>query len=154
MYIRKINDTNQTNFKRLFMPSKKALKSYGVDFASKSEKMRSELKEIALDYDIYVIPRVKDQDKELFNKMWGKAGMSPDATKEIMPKGSYYNIYVAPWLPRIMKSLDARVSLGEHIYGALGVNPEDASRSIKRILSQKEQKTVLDEATAFYRTLS
>lgn len=153
MQIRKIDNNQSPKFKRLYMPARKTLSKYGADFTKVAESQRNVLKDYAKDFDIYLIPRYKNEDLNFFQEIWKASKRSVDEFWKYMPKGNYFNIHVAPKFPRIYRDLDKRNSFDE-IYSAFGVESLNLVESLERVLSQKRAVKILNEKTQYYKTFS
>ena len=153
MQIRKIDTNHNPNFQRLYMPARKTLNKYGVDFARNAEKQRAVLKDYAQNYDIYLIPRVKNEDVDLLQDIWESTGKSMEEFWEFMPKASYFNLHVAPRFPRKYTDLETRNTF-DNIYSAFGVEASNLVETFERILSEKEVVKNLNEKTKYYNSFS
>lgn len=154
MQIRKLDNNFNPNFQRLYMPARKTLMKYGEDFMKNAEKQRAVLKDYASNLDIYLIPRIKDEDKDLFETIYEISGRSKEQFYLCMPKGSYFNIHVAPKFPREMRNLVTRASFEQNIYSAFGVEAKNLVSSIEDILRDKTVAKSLSEKTKYYNTFS
>lgn len=137
--------SNSTNFKRLYMPAQKELVKYGKQFAMNAEKQRPTLEKLAQKADIYIVPRLKDQDlalaKEEFLDEFDEQ-FDFDLIDEIWPKGNYFNVHIFPVYARKVERPELRKG-----YSAMeiGVESDEITRVVRDIITEPVFAKGLDE---------
>lgn len=137
--------SNNTNFKNLYMPAEKELMRYGKKFAQNAEKQRAGLEKLAQKADIYIVPRKKDADLALakaefldeFDELFDF-----DLIEEIWPKGNYFNVHIFPVNARKIEKPELRAG-----YSAMeiGVESDEIKGVVQDMLSESTFAKGLDE---------
>ena len=137
--------SNNTNFKNLYMPAEKELMRYGKKFAQNAEKQRAGLEKLAQKADIYIVPRKKDADLALAKAEFldeFDEQFDFDLIEEIWPKGNYFNVHIFPVNARKIEKPELRAG-----YSAMeiGVESDEIKTVVQDMLSEPTFAKVLDD---------
>ena len=128
--------SNNTNFKNLYMPAEKELMKYGKQFAINAEKQRAGLEKLAQKADIYIVPRKKDADLALAKAEFldeFDEQLDFDLIDEIWPKGNYFNVHIFPLSIRKQHEIQDRKG-----YSAMeiGVESDEVAKVVRDIMEE------------------